>query len=296
MPGPVKTFSKTRIAPTPSGFLHLGNILSFAMTARLAHQHNTKILLRVDDLDRPRVNIAYLQDVFDTLNFLEIPWHDGPRNVQEFEESHSQLHRIPLYHDALKQLSDSGRLYACACSRKQLQSNSTTGECRCFKKKMPLDAAGVSWRLLTREKTEISVRAYNSPAIHAQLPAEMHNIIVRKKDGNPSYQLTSLIDDLYYGVDLVVRGDDLWPSTLAQQEIAALLGRDEFSRIYFYHHPLITDQSGLKLSKSAGATSVKYLRENGMSASGIFMLIAGLLDANNPAQNWQQLAELFMDK
>src|ERR1700761_4059345 len=102
------TFKKTRIAPTPSGFLHLGNILSFAITAALAAQSNAKILLRIDDFDRERTNKLYIQDIFDTLNFLEIPYHEGPRNMHEYETEYSQIHRMPLYTAALQQLRNNG--------------------------------------------------------------------------------------------------------------------------------------------------------------------------------------------
>src|SRR5580698_8544901 len=73
-------FRKTRIAPTPSGFLHLGNVLSFALTAGLARRSGASILLRIDDLDRERVSREYVEDIFDALNFLGIPWDEGPRN------------------------------------------------------------------------------------------------------------------------------------------------------------------------------------------------------------------------
>src|SRR4051794_39214952 len=94
---------KTRFAPTPSGFLHLGNILSFAITAALAAQAKAKILLRIDDFDMQRTNKLYVQDIFDTLNFLEIPWDEGPRNMAEYEEEYSQLHRMDIYRRALQQ-------------------------------------------------------------------------------------------------------------------------------------------------------------------------------------------------
>ena len=99
-------YNKTRIAPTPSGFLHLGNVLSFGITAALARKHGAKILLRIDDLDRTRINKQYVQDIFDTLNFLEIPWDEGPRNIKEYEDSYSQLHRMGVYQEALEQLAD----------------------------------------------------------------------------------------------------------------------------------------------------------------------------------------------
>jgi glutamyl/glutaminyl-tRNA synthetase len=288
MPHPDTHYKKTRIAPTPSGFLHLGNVLSFAVTAALAHQHGAKVLLRIDDLDRTRVNKLYLEDIFDTLNFLNIPWHEGPRTVAEFEQHYSQLHRIPIYHKALTQLSDTGRIYACTCSRKQLNN----GNDPCIDKNIPLNTANASWRLRTKAGAQLPVKKHDGVLIQATLSAEMHNFIVRKKDGFPAYQLTSIIDDLYYGIDLIVRGDDLWPSTLAQQGLATALGKKDFNTIAFYHHPLLLDRLGDKLSKSAGATSVHYLRESGKTPADIYTMIAAVLGSDKTAANWQQLAEI----
>src|ERR1035437_9153412 len=96
------TFKRTRIAPTPSGYLHLGNILSFAITAALARKTNAKVLLRIDDFDLERTNKLYVQDIFDTLNFLEIPWDEGPRNMKQYEQEFSQVHRMEMYKKALQ--------------------------------------------------------------------------------------------------------------------------------------------------------------------------------------------------
>ncbi len=117
---PAIHFNRTRIAPTPSGYLHLGNVLSFALTATLAEQYGARILLRIDDLDRQRAQPAYIQDIFDTLEFLELPWHEGPRSVEEFEQQYSQVHRLPLYRQALEELKDKGAVFACDCSRSQM--------------------------------------------------------------------------------------------------------------------------------------------------------------------------------
>lgn len=115
--------------------------------------------------------------------------------------------------------------------------------------------------------------------------------MLKKKDGFPAYQLTSVIDDLFYGVDLIIRGYDLWPSTLAQQMLALAIGKgDEFGKISFYHHPLIMDSSGEKLSKSAGSTSIKYLRESGKTPAEIWGLIGGMLGKTN-VTTWQQLGK-----
>lgn len=286
MPAQLQSFNKTRIAPTPSGYLHLGNILSFAVTALLAKKSGAKILLRIDDLDQARVNKRYLQDIFDTLNFLEIPWHDGPRNLQEFEGNYSQLHRMSLYREALKQLADDGLVFACTCSRSWLNAGN---QCVCFDKKIPLSSANASWRLLTGNNADVQVKSYNGNIIKTALPGELHNFIVKKKDGFPAYQLTSVIDDLFFGVDLIVRGEDLWPSTLAQHVLANALKKNSFADLVFYHHPLLME-AGKKLSKSAGAVSIRYLREKGKSPADVYTAIAGMLGINGPVANWDQLA------
>jgi len=273
-------YAKTRIAPTPSGYLHLGNTLSFAITVTLARKHGAKILLRIDDLDQARANQLYVQDIFDTLGFLRIPYDEGPRDINDFEAHYSQLHRMEHYQQALDKLSGDGLVYACTCSRKQVNN------CACYAKHIPLATPGAGWRLITNNDVVV-VREYNGNAIQAALPADMKNFIVKKKDGFPAYQLTSVIDDLFYGVDLIVRGDDLWASTLAQHALASALGKgNEFGAISFYHHPLIKDTSGQKLSKSAGATSVKYLRESGKTPAEIWSLIVDIAREANIG-NWQ---------
>jgi glutamyl/glutaminyl-tRNA synthetase len=292
MPDPEVKYTRTRIAPTPSGFLHLGNVLSFAITAALAIKHDAKILLRIDDIDHARVNKQYVQDIFDTLNFLEIPWDEGPQDARKFESEYSQLHRISLYNEALKYLQDHELVYACNCSRKQL-SEST---CNCYEKHLSLTSDNVSWRLITSTTNKFVIKNYNGELIQANLPAEMEDFVVRKKDSFPAYQLTSVIDDLYCGVDLVVRGEDLWHSTLGQHQLAIALGREDFNNITFYHHPLIKDSAGNKLSKSAGATSIKHLREQGRSASDVYQLIATIIGINEPVYNWEQLAGIMISK
>ena len=131
----VPVFNKTRLAPTPSGYLHLGNIYSFAVTAALARKTQAKILLRIDDADRERTNKLYVQDIFDTLDFLGIPWDEGPKNTKEYEQEYSQVHRMGIYTKALQQLRESGMLFACTCSRAdvlRLNADSIyTGTCRC---------------------------------------------------------------------------------------------------------------------------------------------------------------------
>lgn len=285
-------FNKTRLAPTPSGFLHVGNILSFAITAALARKHDAKILLRIDDLDRARLSPEYLADIFDTSRFLEIPWDEGPADPDDFEAAFSQVHRMQLYNAALDELEQKAAVFACTCSRKQLTE---AGACTCIDKNIPLDTPEASWRLRT-DDSELTVKTYPGGAIKAKLPADMQNFVVRKKDGFPAYQLTSLIDDLFYGVDLIVRGQDLWLSTLAQLALAKILGKEAFGEVVFYHHPLLLEPSGQKLSKSAGSTSVRFMRMNGKSGKDVFEQISRLAGLGNIAGDWRQLGEMLLSR
>ncbi|MCZ8284035.1 MAG: glutamate--tRNA ligase family protein [Bacteroidia bacterium] len=284
-------FRKTRLAPTPSGFLHLGNILSFALTAALAEKTGAGIFLRIDDMDRERANPAYIQDIFDTLHFLGIPWTEGPQNPQELQEHYSQVHRLTLYDQALDKLRETGLVYACNCSRAQIQQNSPEGiyPGTCRHKGLQLDAPGVAWRLNTEHAEPISVKLADGTSVQATLPTTMQDVVIRKKDGFPAYQLSSIVDDVFFGTDLIVRGYDLWPSTLVQLHIASLLKEDAFLNTAFFHHRLLLDEHQRKLSKSAGDTSVHYLHQQGFSAEEVYERLGKALGLSEPVKHWWNL-------
>lgn len=269
----------TRIAPTPSGYLHLGNVLSFAITAVLARQEAARTLLRIDDLDQDRVRSAYVADIFDTLEYLGIPWDEGPGNYDAYETAYSQVYRLGLYRDALQQLREKGVVFACDCSRAQLRRHHPDGVYtgRCRHRGLPLDGEGYCWRIDTD---------------NAELPEEMRYFIVQKKDGMPAYQLTSLVDDVHFGVGLIVRGLDLRDSTIAQLFLAGVLGYKQFRKASFVHHTLLDGATGEKLSKSAGATSVQYLRRNGYTSADIYRTIGEMAGLPQPISALENLAPL----
>jgi glutamyl/glutaminyl-tRNA synthetase len=284
-------FKKTRIAPTPSGFLHLGNAYSFALTAALAQKTGAKILLRIDDLDRERIQKEYVQDIFDTLNFLEIPWHEGPRDMTEYKKEYSQVHRMGLYDQALDQLREQNAVFGCTCSRAQirLQNPDDTYPGTCRDKGLPLDMTEVNWRLRAAP-ADLNVNTLFDGTITAALPPVMTDFVVRKKDGFPAYQLASVVDDIHFGVDLVIRGQDLWDSTLAQLYLADKIGASAFEHSTFHHHNLLNAFAGTKLSKSAGDTSIRYLRTHGAKPADIYGQISRMLGLREPIRNWQQFA------
>ncbi|WP_341841741.1 glutamate--tRNA ligase family protein [Chitinophaga caseinilytica] len=284
----------TRLAPTPSGFLHVGNLLSFAATIALADRLHAKVLLRIDDLDRDRLRPAYLQDIFDTLHHMHIPWHQGPRDPEDFTGNWSQSLRMARYAEFLDALRAGGHLFACDCSRTQLVDGNYPGTCR--HKNIPLDQPGVAWRLITSPDAIIPMRSIGKKRPPMRLPPSMYDFVVRKKNGEPAYQLASVADDLQFGVNLVVRGEDLLPSTLGQLYLASLLPPNPFPQTVFWHHPLLEGPSGHKLSKSAGDTSIRFMREQGMSPAEICTAAARMIDPGARPQNVLELGNWLLQR
>ena len=249
----------TRIAPTPSGFLHVGNALNAVIVWLWAKRNDASILLRIDDLDKDRIRPEYIDDVFRTLDWLGIDWDLGPQSVSDFESTWSQRHRMGNYHNAISALENNGIVYRCECSRQKWTNEGYDG-CACS-----LHMTEDISQSLLRLKTMPSKYSLKDLWIGDQLvnfdPRSMMSII-RRRDGLPSYQIASVVDDVEYGITHIIRGIDLVESTAFQLHIAEQLGYSSFEAIQFMHHPLVHHDEG-KMSKSAGDTSLKHLRESG---------------------------------
>ncbi|MFC3414472.1 glutamate--tRNA ligase family protein [Algoriphagus hitonicola] len=282
-------FNLTRIAPTPSGFLHLGNAYSFLLTKALAEKTGAKILLRIDDLDRERYRSEYVQDIFDSLDFLEITIDKGPKNLTEFEKEWSQIHRRPLYEQALEKLQETSHIFACTCSRKKIQSMDSSGYYlgHCLERRIPLDRKEAAWRINTLIADLIEFTEYPDSKIIQPIPLDTSFFMVRKKDQMPSYHMTSLVDDHYFEVDLIVRGQDLFSSSIAQTYLSEIVGFKKFKNIVFYHHLILKDAQKKKLSKSDGATSIHHLRKSGKKLSDVFRLIGEMMGSTVPISNME---------
>ena len=292
------SFSKTRIAPTPSGYLHLGNVMSFLITSALAKKHQAKLFLRIDDLDSARVQDKYIIDIFDTLNFMDIPYDEGPKNIVDFKSNYSQIHRLGLYEKALEGLVKKDACFACDCSRKILAesgiSNGYPGFCKQLE--IPLTQKGCCWRFRTNQVEPVSIIIYPGNAASSPFPTEMKDFVVRKKDRYPAYQLSSVVDDVHFGIDFIVRGADLWNSTLAQIQLAENIpeGRP-FLKNVFYHHLLVKDGRN-KLSKSSGSTSIQYLRKNGAKKADIFKHISKVLNFSISATSMEEFTTHYFQE
>jgi glutamyl/glutaminyl-tRNA synthetase len=240
---------RTRIAPTPSGFLHSGNIYSFQLTAQLAAETGAEILLRIDDLDAARKRPEYVANIFETLHKLNIRWQLGPQTPDDFENNWSQHLRLPLYHQTLDQLRQhSGLVYVCTCSRRELDA--ANGTCNCKNKHLPFDTPDAAWRMAVEPGTVICFNDLQRGKVEIDLAQTTGDFVVRRRDGIPAYQIASLADDVHFGITHIVRGEDLLPSTAAQLFLAEKLCYSSFLECSFLHHALLTDANGQKLSKS----------------------------------------------
>lgn len=289
---------KTRFAPTPSGLLHPGNGLSFIITWVLARAAGASILLRIDDLDEQRRRQAYIEDIFYTLDWLGLDYDEGPAGVDDFLAHWTQRSRMDLYQQALNRLRHTtDGLYACNCTHRQLQASAVqkgiyAGSCRTAG--LSLDLPQVAWRLQLTEEAQLLCRGWGGAADQYLSPAGlMGDFVVRKKDGDPAYQLTSMVDDLHFGVTAVVRGMDLLPSTAAQLYLASVLREDTFLQLRFFHHPLLLDGAGEKLSKSQGAGSLQAWREAGHSPARLLDTAARWLGLTPPTEGLSSAAALL---
>lgn len=270
---------KSRIAPTPSGYLHLGNAYNFLLTWWLVRQNNGVLQLRIDDVDAPRIKPEFLDDVFYTLEWLGIDWDQGPYSAAQQQSEFSMQLRLPVYREYLTRLISQNAVYACTCSRSDVADGV---KCNCaerYKDDLPKE------KFAYKMRTDYSLISYTDTWLGCQtvnLQESMPNFVVWRNDDLPAYQLFSVVEDLLCGITTIIRGEDLLHTTAAQLLLAQKLSVSSFSKIQFYHHRLLTDSSGLKLSKSAGAMSLKNMRESGTSSAYVYQMFSEWLMLKNP--------------
>ena len=242
----------TRFAPAPTGWLHLGHVLN----AEYVWNSGADVLLRIEDHDRERCRPEYEAGILEDLEWL------GYRPTLPFVR---QSERDAIYREAVDVLAAQGLVYGCDCSRKEIMStfDSRSSELRypgrCRDRGLPL-TNGIGWRVRMDPGAERFVDAHVG-AQEQDPSAQCGDVLLRDRLGNWTYQFAASVDDFRQGIDLVIRGIDLLPSTGRQIRLARLLGREAPAR--FAHHPLIMKSPDQKLSKSDGDTGVRELRGRG---------------------------------
>jgi glutamyl/glutaminyl-tRNA synthetase len=268
----LSTSYRGRLAPSPTGYLHLGHARTFWIAQQRATQAGGTLILRNEDLDRARCKPEFVSAMIEDLKWFGFRWQEGP-DCGGPAVPYNQSERIALHRDAFERLRATGLVYPCACSRKDIQQALQAphpgeeepiypGTCR--NRAVP-PGTRASWRFRVPDGETISFDdgAQGPRAFIAG--KDFGDFIVWRHDDLPSYQLAVVVDDAAMGITEVVRGSDLLVSTARQILLYRALGIPPPA---FYHCDLITDESGVRLAKRHDALSLRALRAQGLPPGG----------------------------
>ncbi len=278
-----------RFAPSPSGYMHLGNLLAMLLAWLDCRAHNGRLIFRMEDLDPVRTRPEYAAALAEDLRWLGLDWDEGYP-----DPAYCQSNRTALYEEAFRTLEETGLVYPCWCSRAQRLAAASAphpGEavhdpsCRCRRytpqERAALTSAGrmPAWKAAVPDET-ITIIDGHYGAYTQNLVQEGGDFIIRRADGIYAYQLAVSVDDMRMGVTRVVRGRDLLSSAPRQAWLIRTLGGTPPGHC---HLPLLTGNKE-KLSKRLGSRSTEALRHeyDPRKLVGTLAHIAGLLPAPEP--------------
>ena len=270
-----------RLAPSPTGYLHLGHALTFWVAAERARMHGGELILRMDDLDQSRSRPEFVVGAVEDLRWFGLSWSEGPDCGGAFGP-YSQSARTDRYAEALKTLVERGFLFSCRCSRRDIRSAIQAphaaddepvypGTCRTLAPREALLTRGVTWRFRVPDGERIGFVDQCRGAVDWVAGRDFGDFVVWRSDGVPGYQLACVVDDAEMGITEVVRGEDLLLSTARQLLLYRALG---LAAPGFFHSPLMTDDRGVRLAKRHGALGLRQLREEGWSSEELRQLPA----------------------
>jgi glutamyl-tRNA synthetase len=275
-----------RYAPSPTGELHLGNLRAALDAWRACRRDGGIFILRIEDIDTPRVAAGSEERMLDDLRWLGIDWDEGPDSGGP-AGPYRQSERYNFYEAALLRLEGLGLIYRCTCSRKDLREASAPhagetsvypGICRekpreeqlrhpagaAYRFRPPPDEAGR--RVIEFEDRKLGRQRFD-------LDSLCGDFIVRRRDGLWAYQLACAVDDAIMGVTHVLRGADLLDSTPRQIALLRALGLAVPS---YEHIPLVADAGGRRMSKRDGSDSLNSLRRRGATRDDVLELLERL--------------------
>lgn len=271
----------TRLAPSPTGALHLGNVRTFVINWVMARQRGWRIVLRIDDLDGPRIKQHAAKQAMELLDWLGLDWDEGP---------YYQTQTVDRYRAALESLGHAGKIYPCRCTRSQIEAAIAAqsapnegdhelrypGTCRPPAKQTNrfdptwLDDPECTWRFRVPDiAVDVHDRFAGTQTIN--VTDSVGDFHVATRQCAASYQLAVVIDDSSQGVTHVARGDDLLPSAARQQLLYDALGLRPLPE--YFHLPLVVGPDGRRLAKRHGDTRVVSYRQRGVSPERILGLV-----------------------
>jgi len=269
---------RTRFAPSPTGRLHLGHALAAITAYDLARSHGGAFLLRFEDIDSTRVREEYYSAIEDDLRWLGLSWTGTPLR---------QSVRQDAYAVALSVLRETGVIYPCFCTRKDIIDEAARmthaphgpegplypGKCRSLSqatRRTKLDAGEpFSWRLDAAAASRLTAPLTFHDLRHGTIavdPALLGDVVLARKDIGISYHLAVVADDALQGISHVTRGEDLLPSTHVHRLLQRLLG---FPEPVYLHHPLVLDETGKRLAKRHDSLSLLTLRAQGRTPADV---------------------------
>lgn len=288
---------KIRFAPSPTGYLHEGHLLSALYVWAAAKKWGLHVHLRIEDHDRGRTRQAYIDGIREDLEWLGFT-HDSESIQSE---------RTAIYQGVLEKLIEKDLIYPCTCSRKQLEAEnpkSETGEiiyqgkCRslaghCLNNSIPPH----NLRFKVTDKV-INWNDYRLGSFNENPATQCGDFPIRDREGSWTYQFAVCVDDIDQDITHIIRGEDIRNSTARQivlsESICEVLGRP-YKQPFYLHHALIADASGKKLSKRELAHSIRQDKEQGISPEELFgrvLFKAGIHPANNPTSLSEAIGEI----
>lgn len=263
-----------RLAPSPTGLLHIGHAATFWTAFQRVLKSDGIFVFRDEDLDPQRSKPAFADAMLEDLGWLGIRWQEGPDLGGAFGP-YRQSQRRPFYLDAWRKLRDSGAIYPCTCSRKDLALSASapnegddeplySGHCRCNigEAAYYAEPVGVNWRFLVPDGETVRFNDLHLGPQSYIVGHDFGDFVIWRRDDVPAYQLAVVVDDAEMQITEVVRGADLLKSTARQLLLLRALGLPIPA---YYHCDLLRDELGVRLAKRQDALSLRALREQGLT-------------------------------
>jgi len=281
---------KTRFAPSPTGYLHVGGARTALFSWLYARKHGGKFILRIEDTDLERSTQESVNAILEGMTWLGLEYDEGP---------FYQTQRFDRYKEVIQQLLDQGDAYYCYCSKEGLDV--LREEQKANKEKPRYNG---KCREASHEKGAEAVIRFKNPAdgevaindlVKGQIVVankELDDLIIARSDGTPTYNLTVLVDDMDMGVNYVIRGDDHINNTPRQINILKALGAELPS---YAHLPMILGDDGARLSKRHGAVSVMQYRNDGYLPEALlnYLVRLGWSSGDKEIFTLDEMIELF---
>lgn len=252
-----------RLAPTPTGYLHLGHAATFWTAAQRCREFGGTLVFRIEDLDPQRCRAEFAEASLEDLRWLGITWQEGP-DVGGPHAPYVQSERRTLFLTAWQKLLDEGWIYPSRHSRKDISTLAPHEEEPIFpvewRNTEKAERAGVNWRFRVPDDEVISFVDGHFGLVEKRTLMDFGDFQIWNRDDIPAYELAVVVDDIAMGITEVVRGADLLTSTARQLLLYRALGAEP---PMFYHCPLVVDEKGERLAKRQAALGLRAMRDAG---------------------------------